>query len=243
MLCLLVVGALGLASVETDGYYAQLGHDRPSLPMPTGLPERLRAARRARIRRYAAGALVALAVFYGLSGLVELGEPNTPDDTKAAALFVVVVWLCLAAAVHPDIGPRKGIRWLGGAALLAISMAIAYTNARHIASHGWSRGAVAGLMAAAAALIAIGIVAPYRGIPMGRSRIDRDRMVSACTWAASVSVIVAVLADASDAGDVFRAVIGCVAGGAGAWGAPRLYSHLKRRRATDSPQSPPPPPA
>ena len=235
-LCLLVVGVLGFASTETYEYYPQLSHYRPSLPIPKGLPERLRAARRIRIRIYASRALVALAVLSALSGLVALGERNAPKDAKAAVLFVVVVWLGLAALVHPDIGPRKGLRWLSVAALLAIATAIAFTNARHIASHGWSRGAVAGLMAAAAALIAIGIVAPYRTIPIGRSRIDRDRIVAACTWAVSGSVIVAVLADASDIADV----LGPVMGGTGALGASRLYSHLKRRRATDSPQNPPP---
>ncbi|MFC4517557.1 NB-ARC domain-containing protein [Streptomyces ehimensis] len=233
LLCLLAVGVLGFASTETGGFYPQLGHDRPPLPMPKGLPERLRAARRVRIRMYAAGALVALAALHVLS--VALDDPKTPE--RVGALFWVAAWLFLAALVHPDIRPGNGPRWLSVAVLLVIAMAIAFTNARHIGSHGWSRGTVAGLMEAAAAFIAVGIVAPYRTIPVGRSRIDRARIVVACTWAALVSVVVAVLADASDIADVLRSV----AGGAGGLGASLLYLHLKRRRATDSPQNPPPP--
>ncbi|MFJ8085812.1 NB-ARC domain-containing protein [Streptomyces sp. NPDC096205] len=239
LLSLLVVGLLGMVSADIDEYEPRLARLRPALPMPDGLAERLRTARRLRARLYGARGLTALALLAALSIPATRSDPHAPQDATYGVLFWIVLFLCTAVAVHPDIGVRDGLRWLGVAALLVTAGVLVCVNARQVVAHGWSRGAVAGLLTAAAALFGTGVVAPYNALRVGRVRLDRDEGVGLCMWAASISVIVATLVGASGTGDVLRMVLG---GAAGA-GALALYRYVTERRASENSQGPPAPPA
>jgi hypothetical protein len=234
-LCLLVVMVLGGVSGALDDHSPRLAHGRPPLPLPDGLAERLRIARRARLRLYGAGVLAALGGVYALSYVAALAGSPAAEGAREAAVLGVVACLGLAAVVHPDIGVRKGVRRLGVAALISVATGFVVVNVRQIESYGWSRGAVAGLMAAAAALFAIGSVAPYRTIPVPGAQLDRDRVVTACTWAAAVSFIGALVTGASGLADVLAPLVGAVVGG----GTVPLFAYLRRRRAADGSHDPP----
>jgi hypothetical protein len=235
-LCLLVVMVLGGVSGALDDHSPRLAHGRPPLPLPDGLAERLRIARRARLRLYGAGVLAALGGVYALSYVAALAGSPAAEGAREAAVLGVVACLGLAAVVHPDIGVRKGVRRLGVAALISVATGFVVVNVRQIESYGWSRGAVAGLMAAAAALFAIGSVAPYRTIPVPGAQLDRDRVVTASTWAAAVSFIGALVTGASGLADVLAPLVGAVVGG----GTVPLFAYLRRRRAADGSHDPPP---
>ncbi|CAM5237920.1 NB-ARC domain-containing protein [Streptomyces chartreusis] len=237
LLSLLVVILLGWTSVEIDESDPPPFPSRSGLPMPHGHAERLATARRTRIRLYGARTLMVVAVLLALTIPAVQAEPHAPEDVPGL-LFWVAACAGLAATVHPDISAHLSLRLLGASALITIAGALVLANARHIEAHGWSRGAVAGLLTAAAALFGTGVVAPYQAVRLRHVRIHRGIAVEACLMTASVLVIAAALAGVEDLGDVVVMVLAGAVWAGIVW----LYPYFKRRRATDSRQEPPKPP-
>jgi hypothetical protein len=247
LLCLLVVAVIAGASFLVDLYGLELRNDDRVLPpqhTPDGLRDRVRAARRLRIRRSAAGGLVVVAMFVAGSLVDALDQPDAAD-LVAGISFWLVGFLGLAAAVHPDIGFGGGkwsvrLRSVGAAALLAIAVVTIVNSAHGLTTKGWSRSYLARLAVAVAVAAMAGVAAsPYPAVLKGRLRISWERFVTVCYWVFAGAVSVAIAISASGFGDLVAPVVG----GLGALGLGYLYSYIKNRRISGAdeahPEDPP----